>query len=194
MGLISNGTTIFDNGAFTSSGSMKLVSSATASSSSTIDFTLGDYKEYQFYFVNIHASSNAAYFQFNVSTDNGSNFNVTKTSTSFAAYHNEADTDFGLGYETGNDLAQSSNYQNLTTDHSIDNDASASGSLIIFNPSSSVFVKNFIANFASFQNSNYQKNQFTAGYANTSSILTNIRFKFSIGNIDAGTILMYGIN
>jgi hypothetical protein len=59
MGLISNGTTIFDNGAMASGfgGNMVLVSSATASASATIDFTLGSYKEYQFYFVNIHPAT-----------------------------------------------------------------------------------------------------------------------------------------
>jgi hypothetical protein len=59
MGLISNGTTIFDNGAMASGfgGNMVLVSSATASASATIDFTLGSYKEYQFYFVNIHPAN-----------------------------------------------------------------------------------------------------------------------------------------
>jgi len=177
-------------------GNMVLLSTQTASASASISFTTGidsTYKEYQFWFINIHASASAAYLQFNMSTDGGSNYNVTKTTTSFAAYHNEAGNDSGLGYETGNDLAQSTGFQTLTTDHNIDNDASACGSLTIFNPASTVFVKHFIANTCLFNNSTYQKNQFTAGYGNTTSAVNAIQFKMNSGNIDDGTILMYGI-
>jgi hypothetical protein len=92
-------------------GDMILVSSATASSSATIDFTLGSYKEYQFYFVNIHPQTDNVEFQFNLSTDNGSNYNVTKTTTMFYAYANEADTDTAFEYDSSNDLAQSTGYQ-----------------------------------------------------------------------------------
>ena len=93
MGLISNGTTIFDNGAMASGfgGSMVLVSSATASSSASIEFSLGSYKEYKFFFVNMHPSLNAA-FTFNFSSDSGSTYAVTKTTTFFDAFHNEQDT------------------------------------------------------------------------------------------------------
>ena len=182
-------------------GSLTLIKSITASSSASISFVDGasgvvlddTYKSYVFKFINMHASTNAAYLQFNMSTDGGSNYNVTKTSTSFAAYHNESDSAAAIGYETGNDLAQSTSYQNLTTDQSIDNDASASGSIIIFNPSSSVFAKHFIANFASFQNSNYQKNQFTAGYGNTTSAIDAVSFKFNTGTIGDGIIKLYGV-
>ena len=203
MAVVSNGTTIIDNGAFDpaiSTGSLVLIKSITASSSASISFVDGTdgvvlddtYQSYVFKFINIHPSANAAYLQFNMSTDGGSTYAVTKTTTSFAAYHNEADTDTGLGYE-GNDLAQSTAYQSLTTDQGIDNDASTSGSLIIYSPSSATFVKHFIANFAFFQNSNYQKNQFTAGYGNTTSTIDAINFKFNTGNIDDGIIKLYGV-
>ena len=68
MGLISNGTTIFDNGAVSSSftTSMVLVSSATASSSSSIIFTLSSYNIYKFFYVNVHPSAESK-FQFNSS-------------------------------------------------------------------------------------------------------------------------------
>jgi hypothetical protein len=177
-------------------GNMVLLSSQTASSSATISFTTGidsTYKEYQFYFINIHASASAAYLQFNMSTDGGSNYNVTKTTTNFAAYHDEADTDTGFGYETGNDLAQSTGFQNLTTDQSIDNDAGSCGSLTLFNPASTTYVKHFISVTSSFNTSSYQKNQFAAGYGNTTSAVNAVQFKMDSGNIDDGTILMYGI-
>jgi len=176
-------------------GNMILISSQTASSSASIDFTLGNYKEYQFYFINIHPQNNLVDFQINFSTDNGSNYNVTKTTATFDAYHYENGTNESLQYLTSKDLAQS------TGDAMIDfitnaNDHSSSGILHLFNPNSTTYVKHFIsvANDAwTDGGTGVTQNVFTAGYANTTSALTNIRFKISSGNIDDGTILMYGI-
>ncbi len=175
-------------------GDMVLVSSATASSSATIDFTLGDYKEYQFYFVNIHPATDGAELEFNVSIDSGSNYNVAKTSTMIFSYHNEADSGTYLAYNTSRDLAQGTGYQRLTANIGADNDQCGVGSLSIFNPSSDTFVKHFIARCTHYSDDNYSASNFSAGYANTTSALTNIRFQMSSGNIDSGTILMYGIN
>lgn len=175
-------------------GDMVLVSSATASASATIDFTLGNLKEYQFYFVDIHPATNAVQFQFNLSTDNGSNYNVTKTTTAYNTYHNEAGTDAGLSYNVGADLAQSTGFQRFYEDTGSDNDQASSGYLQLYNPSSSVFVKHFVTRFSNAHHAEYMQDWFIAGYANTTSALTNIRFQMSSGNIDAGTILMYGKN
>jgi hypothetical protein len=194
MGLISNGTTIFDNGAMASGfgGNMVLVSSATASSSASIEFTLGNYKEYQFYFVNMHPQTDSVDFGFNLSTDSGSNYNVTKTSTHFLALHTEDDTN--LLYVTGSDLAQSTADVITGADNlGADNDQSVVGKLSLFNPSSTTYVKHFIFDSTLSEFRDRVHNQYIAGYANTTSALTNIRFKMTSGNIDDGTILMYGI-
>jgi hypothetical protein len=175
-------------------GSMKLISQATASGSATIDFTLGDYKEYQFYFVNMHPATDNTDFMFNVSIDNGSNYNVTKTTTMFYAYHNEAGTDNAFGYDSSNDLAQSTGYQIIGNNNGNASDESLAGDLTLYNPSSAVYVKHFICNNAYTHQNNAQVQRKLAGYANTTSALTNIRFQMSSGNIDSGTILMYGIN
>ena len=175
-------------------GNMVLVSSATASASATIDFTLGNYKEYQFYFINIHPATNAVNFQFNFSTDSGSNYNVTKTTTYFRAYHNEADTVTELGYDTTYDLAQSTSFQNFGDNLGNGNDEQASGYMHLFNPSSTTYVKHFISNFEFYNQADYSLHHLVAGYGNTTSALTNIRFQMSSGNIDDGVILMYGIN
>ena len=174
-------------------GDMVLVSSATASSSATIDFTLGDYKEYQFYFVNIHPSSSSK-LSVNFSTDGGSNYNVTKTNTIVNVQHDEADSYAEMAYAANDDLAQSTSFASLTAGSTgTDNDSNLGGYLHLFNPSSTTFVKHFIVavNHSAGAATNYS---FMAGYANTTSALTNIRFKMSSGNIDSGTILMYGIN
>jgi hypothetical protein len=175
-------------------GDMVLVSSATASSSATIDFTLGDYKEYQFYFVDIHPQNNNVNFQMNFSIDNGSNYNVVKTTTVFNAYHFENDAATALTYQSGQDLAQSSSDQILLDAIGNDNDQSHVGIIQLFNPSSTTYVKHFVATSNRCWEGDGTAEHFVAGYANTTSALTNIRFQMSSGNIDSGTILMYGIN
>ena len=175
-------------------GDMVFISSATASSSASIEFTLGDYKEYKFFFVNMHPQTDDVQLQFNFSTDNGSNYNVTKTSTAFIAYHDEANTATGLTYRTGQDLAQSTAFQTLNNSIGNGSDESTSGTMQLFNPSSGVFVKHWIANFNEYFPLNQSVNTYTAGYANTTSALTNIKFQMSSGNIDDGKILMFGLN
>jgi hypothetical protein len=181
-------------------GKLKLISSQTASNSASISFTSGlnsTYKVYRFVFVNIHPRTNAVQFQFNISTDSGSNYNVTKTSTSFYAYHNEADTATGLTYDTSLDLAQSTSYQSLGGDTGNASDDSISGSLSIFNPSNTTYVKHYISTINySFNNPsfpNYSINNFGAGYANTTSAVNAVRFQMSSGNFD-GTIYLYAID
>jgi len=175
-------------------GDMVFISSATASSSTSIEFTLGDYKEYKFFFVNIHPSVDAARWTFQASTDNGSSYGVTITSTAFAAYHGENDTFNGLGYTTAQDLAQSTSFKQLVREVGSDNDQNTSGILQIFNPASSVYVKHFISRFSDIQENDAARDDFTAGYFNSVSPLTNIKFQFSSGNIDDGKILMFGLN
>jgi hypothetical protein len=177
-----------------STGNMVLVSTATASASATIDFTLGSYKEYQFYFINIHPSVDDTNFEMNFSTDSGSNYNVTKTTTYFNSYHNESDTTTGLAYEGAFDLAQSTAFQMLTNATGSGADESCSGTLTLFNPASTTYVKHFISRINNyFSVTPYSIDTNIAGYGNTTSALTNIRFKMSSGNIDEGTILMFGI-
>jgi hypothetical protein len=183
-----------------STGGMKLISSQTASASASISFTTGidsTYKEYQFYFINIHPSVDGGTLQFNMSTDSGSNYNVTKTTTFFYLRHNEAGTDGVLhGYSTSDDLAQSTNFQNIglgTNGIGADADQSGSGFLQLFNPSSTTYVKHFISTFQEYNLNDYSINDFVAGYGNTTSAINAIQFKMSSGNIDDGTILMYGI-
>jgi len=200
MGVISNGTTLLDAGALDSgvaSGSMTLLSTATASSSATIDFTSGissTYKEYVFKFIDIHPQTNEADFTFNLSADGGSNYNVTKTSTMFRAFHEEGDS-ANLYYTTGGDLAQGTGVQNLThAGIGNGNDENFAGTLHLFNPSSTTFVKHFIANCNAYQVDSASYNTYVAGYGNTTSAVDAIQFKMSSGNIDAGTIKMYGIS
>jgi hypothetical protein len=177
-------------------GKMTLISEQTASGSASISFTSGidsTYPIYRFEFINIHPSVDDVNFTFNMSTDGGSNYNVTKTTTYFATVHSENDVSASLFYSTGNDLAQSNDYQNIGGGTGTDNDQNCSGYLQIFNPSSNTFVKHFLTKMNSIQGGDVSINVFTAGYGNTSNPVNAISFKCVYGNIDSGTIKLYGI-
>ena len=180
-----------------SGSSLVLISEQTASSSANISFTSGidsTYKEYIFKFINCHPSSDNINFTFNLSTDGGSNYNVTKTTTFFEAYHSESGTDTDLSY-ADRDLAQSTGFQQLNGGGvQDDNDAGISGYLHLYNPSNTTFVKHFISSsIGNLHPNSYAWNSFIAGYGNTTSAVDAVQFKMSSGNIDAGTIKMYGV-
>jgi hypothetical protein len=177
-------------------GKLKLISSQTASNSASISFTTGlnsTYKVYKFVFVNIHPRTDNVLFQFNLSIDAGSNYNVTKTSSVFDAYHDEADTTAGIEYDTTRDLAQSTAFQSLAASLDNDADASLSGSMTLFNPSSTTYVKHYIANTNTYYNTGLSLNWYVAGYGNTTSAVNAVQFKMSSGNFD-GTIYLYAID
>ncbi len=177
-------------------GSMTLLQTQTASSSSTIDFTSGidsTYDEYVFKFYDIHPATDSAYLQVNF-RDGGTNFDATKTTTYFRAIHNEAGNDSELAYRTAQDLAQSTNPQYITWQIGNDNDQSASGTLQLFNPSSTTFVKHFISTSNTYTADNYTYNIFVAGYNNVTAAIDGVQFSMSSGNIDSGVIKLYGIS
>jgi hypothetical protein len=172
-----------------------LISSQTASNSASISFTSGltsTYKAYKFVFSNIHARNDDSAFQFNLSTDSGSNYNVTKTTTTFTTYHNESDTVTSLAYRTPDDLAQSTAFQNMVQGTGNGADESLSGSLLLFNPSSTTYVKHFISRISDYYFDNVSQDFNMAGYGNTTSAVNAIQFKMPTGNFD-GTIYLYGI-
>ena len=202
MGLISNGTTIFDAGALDSGlakGAMTFISKSTASSSSTISFTSGidsTYKEYLFVFKDIHPSAGAN-FNFQGNAAGGSGFNETMTTTFFYAYHKEDGSDPTLMYNTGRDQAQGTGYQSISADGTgTDADQCLSGTLHLFDPSNTTFVKHYISRISNPNGSGsttYMCDCHSAGYFNTTAAIDEISFKFTSGNIDSGTICLYGI-
>jgi len=180
-----------------SGGSMNLISTQTASSSSTISFTSGidsTYDEYVFKFINIHPASDTQRFTFQTSTNTGSSYGVTITSTAFGTYHYENGSDAGLSYDGNDDLAQSTSFQPLTNTIGNGNDECGSGYLHLFNPSSTTFVKHWISNACILHNEDLCSTRMNAGYFNTTSAIDAIQFKMASGNIDSGLIKMYGVS
>ena len=183
-----------------SGGGLNLISTQTASSSATIDFTSGidsTYKEYIFKFINIHAASSGQTFTVNF-RDGGTNYDATKTTTYFLAYQDEAGGgDAAVSYINSKDLAQSTSAQIISQDTNVDNDASISGTLNLFAPSDTTFVKHFIANTQSMNLSSgnpYSYQAFIAGYINVTAAIDGVQFAMSSGNIDSGTIKLYGVS
>ena len=173
-------------------GKMTLLQTQTASSSASISFTSNidsTYPIYVFKFINIHPASNSM-FAFQASTNTGSSYGVTATTTFFRAQQQEDGSDPGLGYDISMDLSQSTSFIRLGRPLLTDNDASLSGTLKIFNPSST-FVKHYMYNDSVM--GNYCQNAFGAGYFNTTSAIDAFQFKIESGNIDSGTIKLYGI-
>ena len=169
------------------------ITSGVSSSSftSNIDST---YDTYLFKFLNMHPSA-SSYFSFNMSADGGSNYNVTKTSTFFYGLHFENAGTAQVDYDGGRDLAQGTGVQHLSAYQSADNsDDCISGSLFLFNPSNTTFVKHYIAQASGVITNPGNTNNFTGGYANTTSAINAVQFSFSSGNIDSGVIKLYGVS
>ena len=181
-------------------GKMTLIKEQTASSSSSISFVDGSggvvldstYLIYVFKFINIHCSNDDENFQCNLSTDSGSNYNVTKTTTLFTADHHEGGG-ANVQYNGSRDLAQGTGNVNLAHRLGSDNDQSASGTLHFFGISSTTFVKHFFGTFNHSLAGDTSINNYVAGYGNTTSAIDAVKFVMSSGNIDSGTIKLYGI-
>jgi hypothetical protein len=182
-------------------GAMTLIKSQTASSSATISFVDGTsdvvldntYPIYLFKFIGIHPQTNFRHFSFQANAAGGSGYNETITSTMFVADHNEGGSTTSLSYETGGDLAQGTGVQSILHGVGNENDESASGELWLFNPSSTTFVKHFISSGHVHTDDDKSRQTYVGGYINTTSAIDEIQFSFSSGNIDAGTIKLYGI-
>ena len=179
-----------------SGGGLNLISTQTASSSATIDFTSGidsTYKEYIFKFYDIHPATDSTHFTFQGSTNGGSSYGLTMTTTSFQTNHQENGSGADLYYYAGGDLAQSTNFKRISVFVDNDADSNSSGTLHLFNPSDSTFVKHFIARISLNQSASLMVDNYSAGYFNTTSAIDAIQFKMASGNIDAGTIKLYGV-
>jgi hypothetical protein len=184
-------------GTTTGLGNLVFISRSTASSSASLSITSGinsTYKEYIFLFNNIHPGTANQDFTFNLSADSGSNYNVTKTTSYFRSVHDEADSYTNLGYESGRDLAQGTGFQSLSSGVDASSDGSVSGYLHLFDPSNTTFVKHYFSVVNAMIHTAYCMTDFSAGYGNTTSAIDAIQFKFASGNIDSGTIDMYGVN
>ena len=179
----------------TGGGSMVLLETQTASSSSTISFTSGiddTYKEYIFKFYDIHPSNDGTVFQVNF-RDGSTAYDATKTSSSFIAYHLENGSASSLGYDADADLAQGTGVQRLSWNIGNENDENIGGYLHLYDPSSTTFVKHYVASTIYNNNNSYANNTYVAGYCNVTTAIDGVQFTMAAGTIDAGTFKLYGV-
>jgi hypothetical protein len=174
-----------------------LISTHTASDSSSIDITSGidsTYDEYMFVFTDVNPATDQAQFTFQVNAAGGSGFNETITSTFFAAYQNEGGSNTALDYlDQGPDQAQGTSYQSISFNNGNGSDESCAGIFHLFSPmSTAVRVTHFYSEVNAYHGSNFAVNNFAAGYINTTTPIDEISFKMTSGNFD-GVIQMYGI-
>ena len=176
-------------------GALVLLATETASSSATVTFDSNidsTYKEYQIQFIDVHPATDTQPLTMNF-RDGSTAYDATKTTTFFYASHDEADTATSLTYVTGGDIAQGTGVQNVSVNVGNGNDESCSGIINIYDPSNTTFVKHFTVRSNTYNSSDASYDLFVAGYSNHTAALDGGQFKFASGDIDAGTIKLYGV-
>ena len=177
------------------------INSLTADGSATsLDFTSGidsTYNEYQFYFVNMHLQTDGERLSFQFNAAGGSGFNENMTTTSFMAEHKEDDSSTNLTWYGDYSISQHGTDavdQPLGAGVGAAADESMSGILTLYDPSSTTYIKHFVARSSYVQDGSAARDHYIAGYIDTTSAIDEISFRTSSGNIDAGTIYMYGVS
>jgi hypothetical protein len=201
VAIISNAVTIADAGAFSVGlGSMVLIKTVTASNAATVSFVHGSssvvldstYPIYKFEFINMHPITTNRIFSVGF-RDGSTDYDATKTTTSFRSIHTENNNTASVAYTANDDIAQGTGFQSLANGVGAGNDESLSGEMYIFNPSSTTFVKHFIATVNFYEDANMSVQHFTSGYCNVTAAIDAVQFKMSSGNIDSGIFKLYGI-
>ena len=188
------GTLSSINAAF--KGDMIFISSQTAANSSSIEFTSGldsTYSEYIFYFISIKCATNNTHFQFNGSTNGGSSYSVTKSSSYWNATHQENGTSGEIQYNTTGNVDQGTGYQPVTTGQGSDADECCSGYLQLFTPADTVWAKRYMSVASGNWHVDGEENSRMEGMFNTASAINAIAWSFASGNISSGTISLYGV-
>lgn len=175
-------------------GALTLLSTQTASDSSTVTFSSGidsTYKEYIVKWINVHPNSNDQQLTVNF-RDGSTAYDATKTSTAFRVGHAEDDSGTELGYQTGQDVAQGTGIQSIHYTGNA-NEASSSGILHLFDPSNTTFVKNYILINSADRNGQCEQ-QYIAGYCNVTAAIDGIQFGTNTSTIGSGTFKLYGVS
>lgn len=204
MAIISNGTTMLDAGSFSVGlGALTFIKDVTVSGASNATILHGSssvvfdstYPVYLIKYINVF-SSTGQNIAMNFTTD-GTNYNVNMTTTCWVNEHSEDDTSVArMDYSESYDRAQSTDQVVFNINKGgLENasDASASGEMYIFNPSSTTFVKHFISRANSLSEYPGSTDNFVCGYANTTSAVTGVRFHVVSSGTLSGTFLLYGL-
>ena len=141
----------------------------------------------------IHPSASNPNFGFQVDVGTATSYAQTITSTYFAGYQNEAGDTAALEYVGGQDQAQGTGLQTLADQIGNGNDESTAGMLHIFNPSSTTFATNYVAECQNYHAGDFSLATKVAGYINVTAAIDEVKFYTDGDSFQTGTITMYGI-
>lgn len=192
--LTSNGPGVFPGfqAAGSGGGSLVFISSQTASSSSTVNFTglNSTYDVYMIQFSKVKCATNGVSLYARVGAGGGPTYQSGASDYGYSVfYHNINGT-----YSQTQSI--SSSFMQISSGNLIDNTTtySASGSFFIYAPSSTSEYKNFLSsimhrgqNFAGFSVCT------SGGVYNSTTAITAVQFLMSSGNISSGVFKLYGI-
>ena len=187
----SSGTVTAVNSAF--NGALKLISTTTASNVASV--TISDFSAtYDVYIIKIfdlNPATDIAYFRWQGST-NGSDFNISCTTTACRAYHKEDDSQVGFHYLTGSDFNNSTSDVELCASVANDSDSGAAGEIHYFNPLGTTYMKHWYTRFSTMDHDDVSCDEIRSGYWNTTSAVTHVKFVMNSGNLD-GIFKLYGL-
>jgi len=200
MGLISDGSTIFDAGAMSIGGSMTLIKTLTASNVTSLSFMNGtndvvfnsNFKEYFVTVNNFHPRSDNKNFEISFST-NGSNFGLSKTTTQYRSIHTEDDGTTALAHIDSGDLVTSTANQILVEGIGNNSDQSCSGYIQFFDPAQTTFLKHFRSVFSSCNAGDRIDHFWVTGYADLTGPIVGFKFESGAGVAFDGVFSLYGI-
>lgn len=204
MAIISNGTTMLDAGSFSVGlGALTFIKDVTVSGASNATILHGSssvvfdstYPVYLIKYINVF-SSTGQNIAMNFTT-NGTDWNLNQVTTAWVSEHSENDSDVArMDYSESYDKAGSTDQVVFNINKGgLENasDASGSGEMYIFNPSSTTFVKHFISRANSLSEYPGSTDNFVCGYINSTSAVTGIRFHVVSSGTLSGTFLLYGL-
>ena len=178
-----------------------LITTETADDDSVVDITSGidaTYPVYEFHFVNMVPSTNASILAFQVDESGSTSYDQVISSSTFEAEQDEGGSGGVVQYRSNRDQGNEQKYQQLGEYIYDDGDTSGSGILTLYAPSSGTYVKHWTSTFNAHGNAGTQVS-YHAGYINTATAITRIRFLMvnngmaAQGDIKAGTIKMFGV-
>ena len=178
-------------------GSLVPISDTTISSDSNVILTIdGTYDEHFIIFNAVHPASANENFGVNFrSTGSSGNFNVGKQTGFYRCTQEENGSGHTFTYESGKDLAgNSSSDAEIGSSLGNSDHDSISGYMSIFNAGSTTFQKSFFIVADETHGGNIQIMSFVSGYVRTTDALTGIRFRMSSGNLDSGSIQLFGVH
>ena len=173
----------------TDTGALCFIKSITASADATVDFIDGtsdvvldnSYKTNLFSFINMHPATDAVNFGVQFNAASGSGFNETITSNSLNSYHKEDGSGGAMRINDAGDQGQGTALQwlsggTLITETGNDSDQCTSGSLFLFNPSQTTYMKHFIAVGNDSEAADYSNASYVSGIINTTSAIDEVQF------------------